>query len=209
MIGAWWAWPLAGLMYVVFRLWYDNWRGPLTAAEIDYYLDLVTASAGGESTDVLVLRRFLEEDDGREFLMSNLVRLEPGPLTEPRSGNTTTARKMMENYTKGFFGVFVKLAGHPVIVTRKVGGFIDSWKAGEDPGWTVSASMRYRSRRDCMKLATHPDFLAAYPFKVLAIAQTISFPTQVIMSGTLRPRAAVLVCLMLTAALVHLGSLVL
>jgi hypothetical protein len=209
MHGAWWAWPVAGMLYIVFRLWYDNWRGPLRADEVDYYVKLIANSPGGESTDMAVLRRFLDEDDGKEFLMSNLVRLESGPLIDPVTGKSTNARDMMQTYTKGFFPTYLRLGGHPVVVARKVGGFIDSWKSGEDPAWTASAFMRYRSRRDCMRMATHPRFLAAYPFKVLATAQTISFPTQVFMSGTLRPRASVLLLLMLAAALVHLASLVL
>jgi hypothetical protein len=38
LLGAWWAWPLALALYVLFRAWYDNWRGPLTKAEIDAFL---------------------------------------------------------------------------------------------------------------------------------------------------------------------------
>ena len=38
MVGAWWAWLLALVLYGAFRLWYDNWRGPLTQAEIDHFM---------------------------------------------------------------------------------------------------------------------------------------------------------------------------
>ncbi len=30
-----WIWVGAALAYLLFRAWYDNWRGPLTAAEVD------------------------------------------------------------------------------------------------------------------------------------------------------------------------------
>jgi hypothetical protein len=67
--------------------------------------------------------------------------------------------------------------------------------------------MRYRSRRDMMKLATDPRFLDAYPFKIAAVAQTFSFPTQVTTSMALRPRTGVALLLALLAALIHLASL--
>ena len=209
MIGAWWSWPVAAALYLLFRFWYDNWRGPLRADEIARFMALLENSPGVQHTDLRGLRRFLEEDDGREFMMANLVRLRPEPLVHPHTGATVKARELMQGYSKGFLATMLRLGGHPFVVTRKVGGYIDSWDAGADPGWTIAAYMRYRSRRDCMRLATDPRFLDAYPLKVLAVANTISFPTTVLMSGTLRPRTAVTLMLALAAALVHLGSLLL
>ena len=33
----WWIWGIALLAWVAFRAWYDNWRGPVTKAEVDAY----------------------------------------------------------------------------------------------------------------------------------------------------------------------------
>ena len=33
--GAWWVWLVAAGLYIVFRLWYDNWRGPLSKDEVE------------------------------------------------------------------------------------------------------------------------------------------------------------------------------
>ncbi len=42
--GAWWIWPVAALLYVLFRAWYDNWRKPLSAQEVEHYLRLIQTS---------------------------------------------------------------------------------------------------------------------------------------------------------------------
>ena len=34
-----WIWLAAVLFYLAFRVWYDNWRGPLRREEIDAYLE--------------------------------------------------------------------------------------------------------------------------------------------------------------------------
>ena len=66
MVGAWWAWPLALALYLLFRAWYDNWRGPLTQAEIETFLgESAKANLGGH-TEFSVIRAFLEADDGKE-----------------------------------------------------------------------------------------------------------------------------------------------
>ena len=70
IVGAWWAWPLALAVYLVFRAWYDNWRGPLSQAEIEAFLAETAKTKVGEHTDRAVIRAFLEADDGKEFIMS-------------------------------------------------------------------------------------------------------------------------------------------
>jgi hypothetical protein len=96
--------------------------------------------------------------------------------------------------------------GHPVITSRKVAGYIDSWNVPPDPGWTMAGMMRYRSRRDMIELTLDPRFMNAYPFKAAAVQQTYSFPTQVLSTMVLRPRSSVALGLTLFAALVHLVS---
>ena len=41
MVGAWWAWLIAIAMYALFRLWYDNWRGPLSRQEIETFMTVL------------------------------------------------------------------------------------------------------------------------------------------------------------------------
>jgi len=56
MVGAWWAWPAALAIYVLFRLWYDNWRGPLSAHEVEHFMPC-RRRLPAQSTPIFVLRR--------------------------------------------------------------------------------------------------------------------------------------------------------
>ena len=38
-MSAWLIWGMALALYGLFRLWYDNWRGPLSQAEIDAFVE--------------------------------------------------------------------------------------------------------------------------------------------------------------------------
>ena len=194
-------------VYLGFRAWYDNWRGPLRADEIDHFLALAAQGPGVGHTELSVLRRFLDDDDGREFVMCNLVRLQRAPLSHPLTGEAVSASSLMQEYVRGFLLVLFRYAGHPVVAARKVGGYVDAWQTAPDPGWTLAGMMRYRSRRDLMRLALHPGMRAAHPFKVLATAETFSFPGQMVAALAMGPRASVALSLALLAALGHLGSL--
>ena len=162
---------------------------------------------GPHHTDRAVLREFLEADDGKEFVMCNLVKLFPHPVAHPFTGESMAAQELLQQYVKKFIGVLLSGGGHPVVASRKVAGYIDAWNAPPDPGWSIAGMMRYRSRRDMMILATNEKFLKAHPFKHAAVQQTFSFPTQVVAEMVLRPRSAVGLVLALAAAVVHLGSL--
>jgi len=203
-VSALWIWLAAGLLYAAFRLWYDNWRGPLRADEIEHFLAAMRDTPGAEFNDLETVRRFLESDDGREFWMLNLVRLAPGEVAHPRTGVPTRAGVLLREYIRGFLPTLVRHGGHPVLQAAKVGGYVDAWNVPADPGWSFVGVMRYRSRRDMAALAVDPRFTAAHPFKAAAIPVTFSFPTAPGTSFLLGPRLWVGLVLALAAALLHL-----
>ncbi|MEI7536508.1 MAG: hypothetical protein WCJ76_04825 [Comamonadaceae bacterium] len=205
--GAWWVWLVAAGLYIVFRLWYDNWRGPLSKDEVEHFMRLAQSSPSRDHTDTEVLRAFLEKDDGKEFVMCNLVKLHARPIAHPVSGEMTTSMSLIQQYFRPFLLTLLLSGGHPVLTSRKVAGYVDSWNTSPDPGWTAVGMMRYRSRRDAMRLTFDKRFQGGYPFKIAAIEQTFSFPTQVISEMVLRPRGIVALALALLAALAHLASL--
>lgn len=201
MIAGWWVWPIAAVLYVCFRLYYDNWRGRLSADEIDAFMTAVQAGGGGELNDLATVREFLEDDDGREFVMVNLLRVPDNEVTDPDSGAKVPAENMFRAYTKAFVPRLVKHGGHPALASRKVGGYVDAWMVDPDPGWTVVGFTRYRSRRDMMKMAADPTFEDAHKYKVLGVAETFSFPTQTALRLYVTPRVWVFLVLALIAAL--------
>lgn len=208
LLGAWWIWVVALALYIVFRLWYDNWRGPLNPQEVNDFMNQVSDLKMSEYSDPKDLRAFLEADDGKEFVMVNLVRVHTGELAHPHTGKPTKGIDLLREYGNSFVKVLVRHGGHPVLVMRKVGGYIDSWNTPPDPGWHVAGSMRYRSRRDMMQLALDPSVRDVHILKTAATATTFSFPSQVVLGLAIRPRVWVALLLTLSAALVHLASLI-
>jgi len=207
MSGAWWVWPVAGLLYGAFRLWYDNWHGPLRADEIDAFLSTHGSAKLDRYSDPAVVRAFLEADDGREFIMSNLVRAQPGEVAHPHTGTASGGQALLQEYGRHFVGVLLRHGGHPVMVMRKIGGYLDAWNTPPDPGWHVVGAMRYRSRRDLLRLAADPALAPVHQLKTSGVEMTFSFPARVMVSTAAGPRVWVALALALLASVLHLLSL--
>jgi hypothetical protein len=199
-----WIWGGALVLYGAFRLWYDSWRGPLTPTEIDAFFAEVEGKYGGNQ-DPAALRRFLEADDGGEFVMLNLVKVAPGKVADPVTHELIDGRAMMRRYSDPFVWALIRRGGHPGMVGRKVGPYVDAWNVEGDPGWSIFGLMRYRSRRDLIAMIRDPLFAKVHPYKALGIPTTFSFPTQREVSVYLGPRVWVALVLALGAALVQLA----
>jgi hypothetical protein len=204
-VAGWWVWLVAAVLYLGFRLFYDNLRGKLTPTEIDTMLARAEAQGAGDLNDLSIVRKFLEDDDGREFVMVNLVRVPDTMVIDPDTGAQVPASDMMKAYSKAFMPRLIKHGGHPALAARKVGGYVDAWKVGPDPGWSIVGFMRYRSRRDMMKMAVDPTFGDAHKYKLLGVEETFSFPTQPFVRAYASPRVTVFLILALAAALAQLA----
>lgn len=199
-------WLTALALYGLFRAWYDNWRGPLKPAEVQRILQAMQDGGAGENNDLTIVRKFLEADDGREFFMLNLVKL-AAQAPNPDTGAPERGQSLMQRYAQPFMRGLLARGGHPALVARPVGGYVDAWNAAPDPGWTVIGYMRYRSRRDMAIMASHPRFAKIHKFKLAATAETFSFPTRPMLMLLLGPRTSTLLVLALAAALAHLALL--
>jgi hypothetical protein len=198
-------WGGALLVYLGFRAWYDGLRRrPLTAAEIDAFMEQAAVGRLGETSSLDEIRDFLEADDGEEFVMLNLVKLHPEPVPHPDTGVATPARAIVQEYMSSFLPTLLENGGVPLLQARKVGPYVDSWDVEPDPDWTLVGYMRYRSRRDLMKLVADPRFQGGHGYKFAAIAKTLSFPTRPTPIGFMGPRVWVALVLALGAALLQL-----
>ncbi len=199
-------WVITLLAYLAFRLWYDGLRKPLTAEEVERYTRLFEQHAGaGDEVDLAVMRKFLEEDDGKEFIMMNLLQYNPSPMKHPDTGQDAQADSILQEYFRPFMGRVIRRAGHPVIAGRAVGGYLDAWNTPPDPGWHGAGLIRYRSRRDIIELSlASAKFQDLHKYKLAALKQTIAFPTQTQMGLYASPRVTVAMALALAAALLQL-----
>ena len=203
----WMCWAAALVAYRLFRWWYDNWSGPLQPAEIDACMEQLADRFAGTGNSPEVLRAFLEADDGREFLMVNLVKVQTAEVMDPASGQSVPGVELFKRYAKRFLPVLLRTGGHPGFVGRKVGGYVDAWNVAPDPEWSLFGLMRYRSRRDLVRLVMDPAFQDTHPAKILGTLATFSFPSQRMVSFYLGPRISVALVLALLAALGHIALL--
>jgi hypothetical protein len=194
-------WILVLILYALFSLWYFNWSGPITASEIESYMAAFHNAEGNKHTDAQIFRTFIEQDDGDEFVMLNLVQLHDGDVVHPVSGGPVKPSQLIGEYFVPFSLALLKRGGHPVFQARTLGGNIDSWNAESNVGFGVTAMMRYRSRRDLVELVIDPAFADAHIYKLAAIERTISYPTQIMFSTNLRPPVVVLLMLVLLGSL--------
>ena len=201
-------WLTASALYLAFLYWYINWSGPIAAEEMGSYIEKFSKGSGAAHTDADVVRRFMEEDDGKEFVMQNFVTLHSGKMSHPVTGEQVNPQDVLAGYFKPFAKELFKRGGHPVFMTRKVGGYIDSWNCDKDPQWAATAMMRYKCRRDLIELASDQRFSDIHIFKTSAIDKTVSFPVQITMSFFLRPRFYVPVGLVWLASMAHFIALI-
>jgi len=191
------------ILYGLFSLWYFNWKGRLDPEEIDRFMASFHEVEGTKHTDEAVFRRFLEEDDGGEFVMLNQVQLYSDKVAHPVTGKAMSASGIIGEYFGPFALALVKRGGHPVFQARTIGGNIDSWGADANVGFGTTAMMRYKSRRDLVELVLSPSFTDSHMYKLAAIERTISYPTRIMMSTSLRPPVAVLMLLILLASVIQ------
>ena len=201
-------WVGALVAYLAFRLWYDGLGKPLTPDEIAHFSKAFQDSAdkGLSTGEVATLRRFMEEDDGKEFIMVNLVEFNSSPVTHPDTGQDIKASALLTEYTKPFMGKILRRAGHPVIAGQAVGGYLDAWNTPEDPGWHMAGLVRYRSRRDVILLSfADATFAEIHKYKIAAMKQTFAFPVQTRVALYASPRVTAALLLALGAALLQLA----
>ncbi|MBO6557968.1 MAG: hypothetical protein JJ957_15775 [Pseudomonadales bacterium] len=198
---SWQIWIWIPIVYGMFCLWYFNWRGPLTKDEIDKFLGIFSELEANKHTELSLIRKFLEDDDGNEFVMLNLIQLHEGKVLHPVTGESQSPRELLTNYFKAFSFALIKRGGHPVLQARTAGGNIDSWNAELNVGFSLTSMMRYKSRRDLVELLIDPAFADSHLFKLAAIERTISYPTQTLLSVSLRPPVAVLTILLMLASI--------
>ena len=172
-----WIWLAALLAYAAFAGWYWNWRGALRKDEIDAGLAALERTGNHDADALANMRAFLEADDGGEFLMVNLLRLQPGQVTPPGGGSPVSAPQLLEQYSGPFLGKLLVRAGHPAFIGRAAStGYLEQWGVEKSPGWSAAAAIRYRSRRDLLAMATLPEFESIHVFKKAGLANTLAFP---------------------------------
>lgn len=172
-----WPWLVAALVYALFWLWYTPLGGPLTEAEIESFAAAL-ARQGGDPQRIDMLRRFMVEDDGRHFLMVNLLDMAEAPPALPATGPEADAGALLDHYMEHMYPALLVRASHPVFAGRALFTALDVSGIDGAESWTRAAVVRYRSRRDMMEIATNPAFGDRHEYKLAALEKTVAFPVR-------------------------------
>jgi hypothetical protein len=141
------------------------------------------------------LRRFLENDDGKDFVMVNAIHFK-APENESRA--------LFAKYGAAFRGPLLRRAGHPVVMGRAAAANIENVHCESADHWSMAALVRYRSRADFAEIAALFAGSQNHQWKLDAMEKTFAFPAApwFQLGG---PRYLVALVLALGAALVHIA----
>ncbi len=173
-------WGVPALFYVIFFVWYTELGGPLRPDEIEIFSgELQEVGLGPEQLERI--RRFMEEDTGRQFLMVNNIDMNEDPPDVDGAEPGESADQLMDRYMEHMYVQLLKRASHPVIYGHAVFRVLDVVGIEGAESWDVGALFRYRSRRTFLEVISNPQTLGRHEFKVAALEKTIAYPIETVL----------------------------
>jgi len=194
------------LLYIAFLFWYGGRGKPLSQAEVDALLLEMQRRAGkqvqveAESPILQQFRELTKSDDGREYYMVNLLKFRKKAIYPAGSPYGDDPLAANDRYNRAVIPLLLKHGGHPVFDSLVQGRFIHP-EAGEE--WDHVAMVRYRSRRDMLKMAVEIAGLGVDVHKWASLEKTQVFPVKPLFNLNLI-RVMVAVVLFAVAILIHL-----
>ena len=189
------------LTYALFLVWYGGRGRPLSEKEANDFLALI-AARGIEREDPELfesLKRLLARDDGREFVMVNLIRYREKAAYPAGSPYDDSAIEADKRYARAFFPYLLRYGNVPIFISRRSGSFIEPQHAEH---WQVVAMIRYRSRRDFIRSVSAVIGKDVMVHKWAAIDTTHVFPVRPLFSF-IAVRWAVAVLIAVVASFVY------
>jgi hypothetical protein len=145
------------------------------------------------------LKRLLSRDDGREFVMVNLIEYREKAAYPAGSPYGDSAVEADKRYARAFFPYLLRYGNVPVFISWRSGSFIEP--PGAEP-WQVVAMIRYRSRRDFIRSVRAVVGKDVMVHKWAAIDTTHVFPVRPLFSF-IAVRWAVALLIAVVASLVY------
>lgn len=173
-----------GVLYTIFFIWYGGKGKPLSPAEVEALLREIQRRAGqsAQANEPDIFQHFREltqNDDGREYYMVNLLKFRKKasyPAGSPFSDDPMAANA---RYNRAIIPLLLKRGGHPIFLGRVQGRFLHPTAVDD---WDQVAMVRYRSRRDMLKMAADLAAIGADSHKWAALEKTQVFPVEPLLS---------------------------
>ena len=179
-------WYFFILFYVFFFIWYTNLSGPLNDKEIKFFMKVISERAVNDEQRIERLRKFMEEDDGKDFFMVNFLDYNDTPETMPATGKGASSSNLMNYYMEYMYPEMFKRASHPVFFSDVFFPAMDIVSAEGMEDWDNVALVRYRSRKDMLQIGLNPIFDERHPYKIEALDKTIAIPVETPILNDLR-----------------------
>jgi len=172
-------WGVPALFYVLFCVWYTDLGGPLRSDEIESFsVRLQEVGLGPQQLERI--RRFMEDDSGRQFLMVNNIDMNEDPPDVEGAEPGESADQLMDRYMEHMYAELLKRASHPVVYGDAVFRVLDVVGIEGAESWDAGALFRYRSRRTFLEVISNPETLGRHEFKVAALEKTIAYPIETV-----------------------------
>ena len=180
-------WLILGSVYIVFFFWYTDIEGALSQEEIQGFLNkheqnIIDNRLSPNLEELQLrmdfLRRFMEEDSGRQFIMVNNIEMDPDPGDVPGANSGESADELLSRYMEHMWPNLLKRASHPIFGGNAIWQSMDLVGIEGAETWDQLALMRYKSRRAFMEIVTHPNMMDRHDFKVAAMQKTIAYPVE-------------------------------
>ena len=183
-------------IYSLFWCWYVGLGRKVSPELIEQVMVNCTKAGGAWSSETHQsnIRKLLENDDDKEFVMVNLLAIK-SPKRE--------SLKVLKQYTDIFLRNLLKRGGHPIAQARALSGKIEFLNVPAEEEWHSAFLVRYRSRRDFALMALETAGSEHHDLKMAGLDRTIAFPAApwFAMGG---PKLMVALILALATALLHL-----
>jgi hypothetical protein len=188
-------------LYFVFIAWHGGRGNPLTSQEVETLLLEMQRRAGRqeqERSEAHILddfRELVKNDDGREYYMVNLLKYRTKALYPGGSPYTEDALAANDRYNREIIPLLIKHGGYPVFLSQVQGRFLHPGQADD---WDQVAIVRYRSRRDMLKMAVEIAGLEIDAHKWAALEKTQVFPVKPILHLAFLPAMVGVILLFIT-----------
>ncbi len=194
------------VVFVVFLLWYGGGGRAMPEAEANALLNRVQLNAQAAGIPAMPellesLREVGREDDGREFVMVNLIKYRHKAAYPPGFSYNDDPHAADARYNRAVIPLLLKRACVPVFLGITVGRFLAPDGVDE---WDRVVLVRYRSRRDLLRMCAELARDRADIHKWAAIERTHVFPVRIALSLIL-VRAIIGILLALLGVLIYIG----
>ncbi|MEC7910646.1 MAG: hypothetical protein VYC46_02975, partial [Pseudomonadota bacterium] len=94
------------VIYAGFFFWYTDIGGKLDEEEIEFFLEKIEENASANSVDLIqisFIKRFMEEDTGRQFLMVNNIDMDEDPEDVEGAEPGESAESLLDRYMEHMY----------------------------------------------------------------------------------------------------------